>query len=300
MNKLIEYIKINNLGEYYTNKTFKDVTTLKIGGKIKLLFYPNTIENFIKFYKFYLMDKKYHLTVIGNGSNVFANSKDYDGVVICFKKIKFKYSIIKNIVTVNSGVMIMDLINYCKNKKIGGLEKLSYIPATIGGMIKMNAGAYNYEISNQLLYITVIDKNGNIRVYNKKDIIFSYRKCNIEIDDIILNCTFELNSKPKEEINKTMEYIKNNRKNKQPIEFYNAGSTFKNINDIHIWKLIDSLGLRGYRINDAMISEKHCNFLINKKDCNSDDMIDLINFVKSKIKEKYNISIECEWNFINF
>ena len=301
----ISFIKKNELGVIYTDKSFKQLTTLKIGGNIKLLFYPSTIENFIMFYKYYVSknnnynsNSKLNLIVIGNGSNILASSKDYNGIVVCFKNIKYKYSLCNNILTTSSGVMIMDIINYLKKRNLGGFEKLSYIPATIGGMVKMNAGAYNTNISDNLLWVKIIDNNGKIKKLYKNDINFNYRTTNI--NGIILECCFYMNYIIEDSINRTINFIKQNRKEKQPIECYNAGSTFKNINNIYIWKLIDDIGLRGYNINDAMVSNKHCNFLINRNNCHSDDMIELIELIKNKVYNKYSINIECEWVFINF
>lgn len=299
MMKYVEYIKNNNLGIIYTDKTFKQLTTLKIGGKIKLLYYPNSIENFITFYIYYVKNNcNKNLVIIGNGSNILANSKDYDGIVICFKKIKYKFCLFQNILTVSSGVMIMDVINYCKRKNLGGLEKLALIPGTIGGMIKMNASAYNVNISDNILWVKVIDERGNINLLYKNDIDFSYRKSNI--DGIIVEACFKMNNINETEIDKVIAFVKDNRRSKQPIECYNAGSTFKNIGDICVWKLIDELGLRGFCINDAEVSKKHCNFLINKNSCNSDDMCELVKMIKDKIYNKYLLHVQCEWIFINF
>ena len=300
MIKFIKYIRNNNLGEYYTNKMFKNVTTLKIGGLIKLLYYPNSIESFIIFYRFYLKNNNYPLVVIGNGSNVLANSKEYNGIVVSFKKILCKYYISENLIITTSGVMMMDIINYCKKKNKGGLEKFSYIPGTVGGMVKMNAGAYNDEICNHLIYVTVIKNNGEVKIYNKKELKFSYRCCELDDGDIILNCCFELIEKNKQEIIEKIKSIQVNRELKQPINEFNAGSTFKNNGEISAWKFIDSVGLRGYRINDAMVSNKHCNFLININNCNSDDMILLINEIIYKVKNEFDIDLELEWKLINF
>lgn len=299
MLELVEYIKKNKLGEVYLNKTFKDLTTLKIGGKIRLLYYPNTVESFILFYKKNIFKKKYPIIIIGNGSNTLASSDEYDGIVICFKKVIFKYCLYNNKVIVTSGVMINDLINYLKNNNLGGLELLSYIPATIGGMVKMNASAYGSSISDNLIYIKCLDKEGNLKVYQKKDLIFDYRNSNIN-DEIILECCFSLINKSQEEINNIMKRINKERKSKQPLSSFNAGSTFKNGINYVAWELIDSLNFRGFSINEAMVSNKHCNFLINKNNATSDDMIKLINVIKREVYNKYGIKIECEWKFINF
>lgn len=300
MLKYVEYIKNNNLGVVYLNKSFKDITTLKIGGKIKLLFYPYTLDNFLSFYKYYLLNKDYPIIIVGNGSNILASSNCYDGIVVCFKKVIFKYFIYRNQVIVNSGVMIMDLIKFLKQNNIGGLEKLAYIPATIGGMVKMNASAYNKSISDNINYIKCLDENGDIIILYKKDLVFKYRDCNLHNKMIILECCFNLENKNQDEIDIIIKKIKNNRYSKQPLNYFNAGSTFKNIYNIQVWKLIEDVGLRGYSINGAQVSEKHCNFLINRKDCHSDDMLKLIDLIKDKVKQKFNLDLQCEWIFINF
>ena len=300
MKKYLDYIKINKLGVYYIDKMFSDLTTIKIGGKIRLLFYPNSIDSFIKFYRYYLLYKDYELIVIGNGSNVLASDNDFDGIVITFKKCLLKYTIINNIVHVNSGVMINDLINYLKKKNLGGLEKLYSIPATIGGMVKMNAGAYHVNISDKLKKIKCIDNNGYVIEIEKNDIVFDYRRSSIPNQYIILECVFELEYKSIYEINENIKYVKESRLERQPVNELNAGSTFKNILPFSSWKLIDKVGMRGFSINDACVSEKHCNFLINKNKAKSEEMCRLIELIKEKVKQEFNHELECEWIFINF
>ena len=298
MIKYIEYIKNNKLGIIETNQLFSKLTTLRIGGKIDLLFYPYSVEQFVLFYKFYEKYKDYPIFILGNGSNVLASSNEYKGIVICFKKIKYKYSYIKNsdnvVVHVNSGVMLMDIINYFKNENIGGLEKLAYIPGTIGGIVKMNAGAYNDEIGNYVKSVKVLE-NGRVKTINNFD--FKYRSSNI--NKIILEVELLLKYKNKKEIEKTIQKIKESRMSKQPILQNNAGSTFKNPANLKVWKLIDELGLRGFSINNATVSDVHTNFLINKGNCKSSDMVALINLIKEKVKKKYHINLECEWEIVS-
>lgn len=300
MLEYIEYIKKNKLGVVFLNKTFKELTTIRIGGPINILYYPNTIDNFIMFYRFYIENKKCPIVILGNGSNILANDKEYKGIVICFKKIMFKYFLFHDVLTISSGVMINDAIHYLKKQNKGGLEKLYYIPATIGGMVKMNASAYDCSISDNIVKIKTIDEFGNINIYNKDDIKFEYRNTSINDKEIILEVAFKITQKEESEINNIINDIKNNRKNKYPLVQYNAGSTFKNPKNKKSWFLIDSVGLRGISINDACVSNKHCNFLINKKNCSSEDMIKLINVVINKVKDRYNVILECELKLINF
>lgn len=300
MKKYEEYIKKNKLGEVYNNKSFKDITTIKIGGKIMMLYYPNSIESFVLFYKYYLSFKDYKIVIIGNGSNILANSKTFNGIVVCFKKCICKYFLYKNTIAINSGVLIMDVINYLKDKNLGGFEKLSYIPATIGGMIKMNASCYNVNISDNLVSLKGINEKGEVILYKKEDLVFKYRYCNIDDSFIILECVFNVYYNDKENIKKEINNIKQNRLTKYPLNKYNAGSTFKNPIGFKAWELIDKIGLRGFNINDACVSTKHSNFLINNKSSSSEDMYNLIKIIKKKVKKEFNVILETEWIFINF
>lgn len=300
MKKYEEYIKKNKLGEVYNNKSFKDITTIKIGGKIMMLYYPNSIESFVLFYKYYLLFKDKKIVIIGNGSNILANSKTFNGIVVCFKKCICKYFLYKNTITINSGVLIMDVINYLKDKNLGGFEKLSYIPATVGGMIKMNASCYNVNISDNLVSLKGINEKGEVILYKKEDLVFKYRYCNIDDNFIILECVFNVYYNDKENIKKEINNIKQNRLTKYPLDKYNAGSTFKNPIGFKAWELIDKIGLRGFNINDACVSIKHSNFLINNKSSSSEDMYNLIKIIKKKVKKEFNVILETEWIFINF
>ncbi|MCI5939448.1 MAG: UDP-N-acetylmuramate dehydrogenase [Acholeplasmataceae bacterium] len=298
MNKYVDYIKSNKLGLVYTDHFFSELTTLKIGGKVSVLYYPHSLEQFVNFYNYYNQFRDCPIFILGNGSNVLASSNGYNGIVICFKKMKYKYSYIiqgeEVIVNVNSGVLLMDVINYFKKINIGGLEKLSYIPGTIGGIVKMNAGAFNDEIGNYIKSVTVLEE-GKIKKIEK--ISFNYRTSNI--NSIILEVELCLKRMAEQDIELTINKIKKSRLDKQPIMMKNAGSTFKNFDDIKVWKLIDELGLRGYTINDAAVSTMHTNFLVNKNNCKSDDMLRLIELIKEQVYEKYKIALECEWIILN-
>lgn len=297
MHKYIKLIKMNNLGTISQVKSFKELTTLHIGGKISLLFYPNSYESFLLFYKLYLLHKDFPIIIIGNGSNILASSNDYDGIVVSFKKIECKYIVMNDRIVTSSGVLIMDIISFLLRKGYGGFEDLAFIPATIGGMIKMNASAYNYEISKNLLYLKAINHLGEIEIVKKENIMFNYRSSSLN-DLIIIEACFKIFKKDQEVINNRLKEIKKKRKTSQPISKYNAGSTFKNPKDYKAWELIDKCGLRGYYEGDAMISPIHTNFIINNHFASSNDVLKLINIVKKKVKTRFNIDLECEWIII--
>ncbi len=300
MIKYQEYIKEKSFGEIVDNSSFRELTTLGIGGAISCLYYPNSIENFVYFYQYYLEEKRCSLMVIGNGSNILASDKDFKGIVVSFKKIDVMFSMINNTVKVSSGLMMNSLIKKLAANNYGGLENLYGIPGTIGGMVAMNAGAYHLNISDVLICATCIDRNGIIKSYSNEELSFAYRYSIVQKNLIVLDATFNIVSKDYHIIKTRLDEIQNDRQTKQPLRNKNAGSSFKNVLPFSAWKMIDSIGLRGASVNDAQISAKHTNFLINRGHATSSDMIALINMVQREVEKKYGIWLENEWIKVNF
>lgn len=290
MDNIKEYILINNFGDIIENATFKELTTFGIGGSIKYLYIANSISSLIKVYK-YILDKKIHYFVIGNGSNILVDDKYFNGVVISLKRLN-KYKIRDNILEIEAGATYIDLVYLLKNN-IGGFEALATIPASIGGMLYNNAGCFKKEIGDIVIEVTFIDLNGVIKTLKKDELKFSYRysifkeqKC------IILSAKLNILDKSDYEYYKL---LMNKRRLKQPINKKNAGSTFKNTFDISVWQIIDKINLRGFNINDAYVSCKHANFLINNGKSSFNDMYKLINLIKQKaLLINYNLELEIE------
>ena len=289
MMEYINYIKDHNLGEIFENTSFKEVTTLGIGGNICLLYYPNSIKNFLTFYDFYINNtnnKLFPLFILGNGSNVLASDKPFVGIVVCLKKIDIQYILIGNNLIASSGVLISSLIYSLAKKGYGGMEYLSGIPATIGGLVTMNAGAYGKEISDNFIEAWCLNKDGNIINIKKDNMDFKYRKSIIQKEHlIVLYASFILEAKNEKEILLEVNKKIKNRKEKQPLKEKNGGCTFKNIVPFSTWQMIDSVGCRGYRIGDAQVSNKHANFLINLGNATSNDMLLLIKHIQNEVKK---------------
>ena len=300
MNDLKRYILDNELGKVYENKSFKELTTLRIGGKIQLVYYPNTIDNFLTFYEFF-KDLKIELFIIGAGSNIFASDKIFKGVVVSFRDLDIRYFRIEDKVTAYPGCSVVRLAYDLATSGYSGGEFLAGIPASIGGAVYMNAGANGSEIKDILVSGTVLDNN-EIKDFSNEDFEFEYRKSILHSRPIILlEAKFKF-FKEKENflaVRKIKE-LKEIRKKTQPIDKACAGCCFQNPKECPAWKLIDKIGLRGYNINDAKVSEKHTNFVINEKSATSTDMKQLIDLIKSKVKEKYNIDLKSEWILVNF
>lgn len=290
---------MKNYGELLENEPLKKYNTYKIGGKAKYLIKPYNISSLKKLLE-YLNNKKIKYLLIGKGSNIILPDEDYDGVVILLDKLN-KIEIKDNVAIVEAGAILNNFINECINNSLGGLENLYGIPGTVGGAIVGNAGCNKSEISDNLIEITYL-KNDNIITKNKKNCLFEYRNSEFKNkkDIIILSAKFLLEYKDKECMKNT---IKNNlikRKKSQPLEYPNAGSVFKNPTNNSAGKLIDKAGLKNYNIGGAFVSDKHANFIINKNNATSKDILSLIKYIEKEISEKENINLELEQIVIKY
>ena len=190
---------------------------------------------------------------------------------------------------------LQNLHGICMQKEITGLEELSGIPGTIGGTIRMNAGAHGREMKDIVNKIKCIDYQGNEKMFTNEEAEFEYRSSIFKKKKyIIIEAEFLLEKGNKEEIKLKMEQYKNYRKQKQPIELPSAGSTFKRGEDFITAKLIEEAGLKGFNIGDAEVSTKHAGFIINKGNAKADDVLELAKYIKEKVKQKFNKEIELE------
>ena len=274
------------------NEDLKKYNTYGIGGKAKYLVMPKSVDSLIK-----LLEKlKQEYTsyyVIGNGSNIILPDEDYNGVIIVLKKINDE-SVNNDIITVSSGTMLPFLANKLLSNGYNSFAWAIGIPGTIGGSIYGNAGAFKKDIFDDLIEINVL-KDSKVKTLKKEDIIYSYRSTNI--DGIILNAKFKIyyDSSYEDIIN-----VQKKRLHTQPINEKCAGSVFRNPDGFAAGKLIDDLGLKGYRIGGAKISEKHANFIINDGNATSKDIINLINYIKDKVHDNYNIDLILEQKIVKW
>ena len=272
-------------------------TTFKIGGNADIFIKITQIEDLKKVLQF-AKENDIQVTVIGNGSNLLVKDNGVRGIVI---QIAFNnIDIVENnedevLISVQSGVKLIELAYYFLKNNIEGFEFASGIPGTIGGAVKMNAGAYGTEFKDVIKTITFIDENMNIKKINCDEAKFDYRSSRfMNSSDIILEAELKLKKGKKEEIESKMQEYKAKRIETQPLDFPNAGSTFKRGSDFITAKLIDDLGLKGYRIGGAEVSLKHAGFIVNKGNATAKDVLDLVDFIKKKIFEEYGKNIELE------
>ncbi len=307
MDKCKEFIIKNNLGVVIENGTFANITTFKVGGKIKLLYYPNSYENFIVFYKYYLEFKRnIELLIIGNGSNILASDDEYNGIVVSFKYIDEKIEIMKKdklyYVTCYAGTTLNNLSKFLMNNSISGGEFFHHIPGVVGGSICMNASSYGKDMASIVSRVYCLLPDGEALWINKEDLKFGYRESLIKKNKlIVIKVEFVFNEiKDIELIKEKINEYKKRKIETQPINYPSAGSVFKNRDNKSSWRIIDELGFRGKCYGGCCVSEKHSNFIINKNNARALDIYKLMNLVKEKYHDVYNDELECEWILINF
>ncbi len=236
---------------------------------------------------------------MGAGSNTLIRDGGFDGIIIKFGK-PFSHTSLLNKNTLIAGASVFDknVSNFALENSLSGFEFLSCIPGTIGGAIRMNSGCYGEDISKILVSVQVMDLSGKIRVIYSSDIKFSYRKCDLDSNLIFISATFKGQNENSENIRKKIDSFIEKKKKDQPSQIKTCGSTFKNPLNNKAWSLIKNSGCAGMKIGDAYISEKHCNFFVNKGNAKSQDLENLINKVKSEVLKKTGINLELELEII--
>ena len=267
-----------------------------IGGQAKVYFRPDNLPDLILFLKKFGKKEKVH--ILGAGSNTLISDQKFDGVVIKLGKNFSNISILPNdIIIAGSACLDKKLSDFALNNGIGGFEFLACIPGTIGGGLKMNAGCFNKEFKDVLVSIQAIDKNGKVLTIPASKVIFKYRSNDLKEDLIFLSASFKGSRKNKEEIEKEVFKLKEKKDNTQPTKLKTSGSTFKNPidqTDKKVWELIKESVALDTSFGDAHISNKHCNFFVNKSNASFEDMNKLIEFVKTSVKKKTGIVLEKE------
>lgn len=274
------------------NENMSKHTSFKVGGTADFFVKVQDVQELIYVLKV-SKNLRMKIYILGNGSNVIVKDTGFRGIII---KLDFKHlKIEKDKITVGAGVPVALLSEFTYRKGISGYEFLSGIPGTIGGAVKMNAGAYGSEIKDVLLETTILDEKYKIRTLTNEEQNFAYRH-SIFFDKkwIIIGCTFKVQKGNIEEIKANRKQFMESRKEKQPLDMPNAGSIFKRGEDCIPAKLIDEAGLKGYTIGGAQISTKHAGFIVNTGNATAKDIVKLIKYTKETIKEKFDKELELE------
>lgn len=276
------------------NEPMSRHTTFRTGGPACLFLRPENQDQLKKVMDFVRrLGTDYF--VLGNGSNLLVSDEGYDGVIISlskFNKVELKGT---NQIYVEAGAMNSTIASFARDNALTGFEFAAGIPGTIGGAMIMNAGAYGGEMAQVVTEVTVLSPEGEIMVLDNNTMEFGYRTSAIKNKGfIVLSVLLTLKRGKEEEITAQMKELAEKRRDKQPLEYPSAGSTFKRPEGYFAGKLIEDAGLRGFSVGDAQVSEKHCGFVVNKGNATSSEIYDLIKHVQKTVYDKFNVKLEPE------
>jgi UDP-N-acetylmuramate dehydrogenase len=264
----------------------------RVGGQAEWLFRPESVHDLVVFLE--QLPRDIPVTVLGVGSNVIIRDGGIDGVVIKLGRGFVGIDVQGTRIKAGAGLLVYNLAHYACEQNIAGLEFMSGVPGTVGGVVRMNAGAYENDTAKVLVEAEIIERDGTVRTLKNSELGFSYRKSNFPPDAIVVSATFEGHPGDRQEIAGAIKKITDAREVTQPIRTKTGGSTFKNPPGRKAWELIEEAGCRGLQIGGARVSQMHCNFLINTGEATATDLENLGEEVRRRVLEKTGVELEWE------
>ncbi|HIS56393.1 MAG: UDP-N-acetylmuramate dehydrogenase [Lachnospiraceae bacterium] len=294
MNVIERFEQIVTKENVLENESMKSHTTFQAGGDARLFVMPRNEEETAKVISI-CRESHVDWMILGHGSNLLVSDAGYDGVVIWLKKYMNGCRTVGNEVIAQAGAMMPTVAREAWKNGLGGLEFASGIPGTVGGGLAMNAGAYGGEMRQVVKEALVLTKEGTLRTVTNEELQLTYRHSAVQSEHwIVLQVTFSLQKKDPDDIKARMDDYNGRRREKQPLEYGSAGSTFKRPEGYFAGKLIEDAGLKGYRIGDAQVSEKHAGFVINRANATASEIWRVCCHVKKTVKEKFGVDLEME------
>ena len=284
-------------GQILFNESLSKYSWFNLGGPAKVVFKPKNLNELSIFLK--KCNEFNKIKIIGAGSNTLVRDGGFNGIIIKLGKSFSHLSLLgKNMLVAGASALDKNVSNFALDNLLSGFEFLSCIPGTLGGGIRMNTGCYGDDISKILISVQVMDLEGRVKVIPSSDIKFSYRGCDLDSSLIFISATFKGKNDSNINIRNKINNLISKKKKDQPSKIKTCGSTFKNPKNNKAWLLIKDSGCAGMKMGDAQISEKHCNFFVNKGNAKSQDLENLIDQVKSKVMDKTGIKLELELEII--
>jgi len=284
-------------GEVLVDEPMCRHTSMGVGGNADVMVVPADVEE-LKRVVSYLAQKGTKAFPVGNWTNIIVRDGGYRGVILSLKRLKdiaVNYeSGGKAVINAGAGASLSELVQITLREGLTGMEFCAGIPGTIGGAVRMNAGAFGREIKDVLVSAMLMDRNGEIRDMKREDLQFEYRNLSMAEGDIVLSTAFHVERGTHEQIRNRVNEIMLQRRQKHPLEYRNAGSIFKNPRNVPAGMLIDEVGLKGTRVGDAMVSEKHGNFIVNVGEAKAQDILTLIDIVQEKVLLEKGVRLETE------
>jgi len=280
-------------GRVLFNVPMKRFTSMKVGGPVDVILFPRNVGELKKVIH-YARKKSIPVMILGKGTNMIVRDKGIRGWVINLtlglKKIRAEGEVVE----AEAGAPLQRLVQFSIQKGLAGFEPFYGIPGTVGGGLAMNAGAWGSELKDILLSMTLMKKNGDIVERPRSKLRFSYRGLVLPSKWIILKGRFQLKKGKKGEMVERVKSYSEQRRERQPLDYPSAGSIFKNPARGRAGRWIEDVGLKGYRIGQAMVSERHANFIINLGNATATDVIRLMERVEKKVSEEKGVSLERE------
>lgn len=283
-------------GRLVEDANLSRLSWFRTGGNAELLFEPADEDDLVTVLRH--LPGSVPITVIGVGSNLLVRDGGVDGLVIRLGRGFSEISMRGNVVSAGAGAMDVHVAKAAAKHGLSGLEFLVGVPGTIGGAVRMNAGAYGREVKDVLKHAHAVDRYGHIVELQPEDMEYSYRHSALDGTMIVLKAAFNASVGIEDEILERMNEISSTRAESQPLGTRTGGSTFKNPEGQHAWQLIDDAGCRGMRIGDAQVSEKHCNFLINHGGATAQELETLGEKVRTAVKADSGVELEWEIRMI--
>ena len=301
MKEIIDLIKSKNIGKIEENVSLKKYTTYCSGGIARAIVFPKSVDALVMLLNI-LKKSPIKYKILGNGSNLLFSDSLYDGILIKLSEFDNINFIGKNKVRVGAGYPLIKLSLQTAKKGLTGLEFASGIPGSVGGAVYMNAGAYKSDMGYVVESVKVLTPELNIINLVNKEMNFHYRSSFLQSHPgyICLEVTIELKIGKREAIEELIKERRKRRIESQPLEYPSAGSVFRNPPDNFAGKLIEDVGLKGFKKGGAMISSKHANFIVNYKNAKSSDIKYLIDLAHDKVLEEYGINMKIEQEFVNW
>ena len=296
---MIEALKqIVGENSIFENENMANHTTFKCGGNASLYIAPNSTDELVKVLEV-LRNEDYPYMVIGNGSNLLVKDSGYDGAIVEVDKKISEIDVRGEEIIVEAGAKLSKVATIAMENDLAGFEFAHGIPGNMGGAVVMNAGAYGGEMKDVLKWVKVVDQNGEIQTLENDELELGYRTSRVMKEKmIVLEACIKLDLGVMGDIAEVMALLMSKRKASQPLEYPSAGSTFKRPEGYFAGKLVQDAGMKGYRVGDAMVSDKHSGFVINCGNATATEVIQVIKDVQAKVKEDFGVDLEPEVRII--
>ena len=280
------------------NENMANHTTFKCGGNASLYIAPNSTDELVKVLEV-LRNEDYPYMVIGNGSNLLVKDSGYDGAIVEVDKKISEIDVRGEEIIVEAGAKLSKVATIAMENDLAGFEFAHGIPGNMGGAVVMNAGAYGGEMKDVLKWVKVVDQNGETKTLENEELELGYRTSRVMKEKmIVLEACIKLELGVMGDIAEVMALLMSKRKASQPLEYPSAGSTFKRPEGYFAGKLVQDAGMKGYRVGDAMVSDKHSGFVINCGNATATEVIQVIKDVQAKVKEDFGVYLEPEVRII--